>query len=193
MEEVVQETVQETVQENTTASKPKKLTHEIFDWADSMLFVLVAVILVLTFAIRGTVVDGESMYPTLDDGHFLMLSPILPLNHNDIVVVYAHKLAANDGTGGYGKPIIKRVIGLPGDMIYIDRETGEVLHDITNDDGLFKVNTYVVPENHIFVLGDNRHFSMDSRHPDVGMIEYNYIIGKVLFRVTPFELFGAIK
>lgn len=199
-----------------TKKQPKPLLHELYDWGESMLFALVMVIVILTFIVRGTVVDGDSMLPTLRDQQFLALSRIYgSLSHNDIVVVYAPNLAADDGSGGYGKPIIKRVIGLPGDVIsfdfdegvvyrnnaalpleYIDGfiyEDGHIINDYTfTRRGVADGAELTVPDNHIFVLGDNRNNSVDSRDKEVDMVSYNYIIGKVIFRVTPFDLFGRI-
>ena len=185
------------MEEKTALKKKtsKPILHELYDWAESMLSAIILVIVILTFIIRGTVVDGDSMLPTLEDNQFLMLSRVYGnmLNYNDIVVVYAQNLAAGDGTGNYGKPIIKRVIGLAGDEVYVCRESGEAFRNPLNQNGLSVTDKYTVPANHIFVLGDNRGNSMDSRHSNVGMIDNNYIIGRVIFRVTPFELFGSVK
>jgi len=209
------------------AKKPKKrkfrsAVRELYDWTESILIALLMVIVVLTFAVRGTVVDGDSMFPTLEDSQFLALArvygaldAIAPLKHNDIVVLYAKDLY-DENDGSYGKPIIKRVIGMPGDLISIDTyegvvyrngepleteyidgilyEDGHVINDYTRDvHNMREGVTLQVPEHHIFVLGDNRNISVDSRSSSVGMVDMNYIIGRVLFRITPFEHFGIVK
>jgi signal peptidase I len=135
------------------------------------------------------------------------------LKHNDIVVIYATGIPAGDGT--YGKPIIKRVIGLPGDTIRIDTvegvvyrnsaalplselrgtiyEDGHVIADYTRSRFDMPVtDELLVPDNCIFVMGDNRNNSKDSRDRSVGMVDKNYVIGKVLLRVTPFERLGQV-
>jgi signal peptidase I len=205
------------MQETTVPSKPKakKPLLELYDWAESLLAALLAVIVVLTFVVRGTIVDGDSMIPTLRDSQFLILSRVYAApKHNDIVVIYAHNMVSDDGRS-YGKPIIKRVIGLPGDVISIDSAEGVVYRngeplaleyrgDFLYEDGHI-INDYtftrrdmapgaelVVPDHHIFILGDNRNNSIDSRDNDVGMVNLNYVIGKVMFRLTPLDLFGPV-
>jgi signal peptidase I len=193
----------------TSVKKTKrKTTRELYEWAESIILALICVILLLTFTFRGTIVDGGSMMPTLHDEQFLTLIHVYgELNYNDIVVVYATRL---DG----GKPIIKRVIGLPGDTIRIDfeegivyrngtaleiehrdgiiYEEGHIINSLTTDKHDMSDRQVVVPDNHIFILGDNRNSSIDSRDRRVGMVDRNYVIGKILFRVTPFELFGPV-
>jgi len=206
------------MQETTTVNKPKsskKVLLEIYDWGESLLAAAIAVIVILTFMVRVTIVDGDSMLPTLRDNQFLALSRIYNApKHNDIVVIFAQGMVADDGIS-YGKPIIKRVVGLPGDTISIDSEAGVIYRNgepltLEYIDGFLHENghrisdyTYmrrdipegaelVVPDYHVFVLGDNRNNSIDSRANNVGMVELNYVIGKVLFRITPFDLFGPV-
>ncbi|MCL2018499.1 MAG: signal peptidase I [Oscillospiraceae bacterium] len=193
----------------------RKPLRELYDWAESILIGLITVVVVLTFAIRGTRVDGASMLPTLEDSQFLAISNLYcTLNYNDIVVVYAKDIDLS--IGGGGRPVIKRVIGLEGDRIGIDSQSGvvyrngealpiEIIGGIIYEDGhtikeltrnrgdMYEDAEWVVPSNSIFVMGDNRNNSKDSRSEDVGMVNENYVIGKVLFRVTPFDKFGQVK
>jgi len=197
------------------AKKAKKPLLEVYDWSESFLAAIIAVLVVLTFVVRGTTVDGDSMIPTLHNRQFLVMSRIYSTpRHNDIVVIFAHNMVADDGRS-YGKPIIKRVVGLPGDTISIDSEAGIVYRNgealplefrdgILYEDGHI-INDYTsrrfdmqpgteltVPDNHIFVMGDNRNNSVDSRDNSVGMVERNYVIGKVFFRLTPADKFGLV-
>jgi len=195
------------------AKTARAILSELYDWSESIIAALVAVIMVLTFVVRATVVDGNSMLPTLTDSQFLALSRIYgSLQHNDIVVIYAKNIEAERGV--FGKPIIKRIVGLPGDTINIDFDEGvvyrngealpqEVSDGFIHEDGHL-INDYTkrrlsmegevaVPENSVFVMGDNRNDSLDSRDSAVGMVDMNYIVGKVLFRLTPFNKFGAVR
>jgi signal peptidase I len=202
------------VQSAKKTNIPKKIMHELYEWVEVFIFVLACVIAFLTFVARGTIVEGDSMLPTLEDKQFLLISHLYTsLNHGDIVVIYAKDIET--GFGMTGRNVIKRVIGLPGDTIRIDTEAGLVYRNdeplpVERRDGSIFENNYTissetktrfdmpdgivwtVPENCIFVLGDNRNHSKDSRSSDVGMIEQNYVIGRVVFRITPLSEIGTV-
>jgi signal peptidase I len=192
----------------------KKALNEIYEWTESILFALIMVVVILTFIVRGTRVEGDSMLPTLEDRQFLAISRLYTsLRHGDIVVVVAENI---DGINAEPRNVIKRVIGLPGDTISIDAEAGLVYRNgealpVEYRDNLIYENGYTindvtkalfsmpqgaewtVPENHIFVMGDNRNCSKDSRSSDVGMIDTNYVIGRVVFRLTPASELGQVN
>lgn len=185
--------------------------NEVFDWLESVLTAIVMIVLLFTFIIRINTVDGSSMEPTLVGGQKLVVSDLFYTpDYNDIVIVQA---AGLDG----GKPIVKRVIGLPGDTVKIDFTSGTVYRNgeplvmekregFLYEDG-HKIETatnlsqdmisgkeYTVPENSYFVMGDNRNNSKDSRLLSViGFIDKNYIAGRALFSIFPFSTFGAIE
>jgi signal peptidase I len=104
---------------------------------------------------------------------------------------------------GLNKRIVKRVIATGGQEVKINFENGDVLVDgklldepyiknLTNlDENAFKY-PFVVPEGYVFVLGDNRAMSKDSRHPNVGLVQEDYIIGKIIFRIFPFDKIGFV-
>lgn len=189
------------------------LLNEAFDWVESILIAVIAIILIFTFLVRVTSVDGSSMNPTLVDQERLLVTDLFySPQYNDIVILQANGLINENGE--YGKPIVKRVIGLPGDTINIDFDNGIVYRNgealkLETIDGLLyedghTINDYThnrldftgevtVPAGCIFVLGDNRNWSTDSRSGLVGMVDENYIIGKAFFRITPFNKFGTIN
>ncbi len=128
-------------------------------------------------------VQGNSMYPNLKDGEWALIDKftysITDPKRGDLIIF---KLPKYDS-----EYMIKRVIGLQYEsvkivsgIIYIN---GNRLNEIYNP-SFFQYNFYkrIIPQNHIFVLGDNRKFSIDSRYEDVGFIDKKYIIGKIIFK-----------
>lgn len=174
----------------------KSVGNEILEWLESIAISIFIVILVFTFVFRIVIVDGSSMFPTLEDGQRLVISHLFYTpKQGDIVVV---------NSKGLNKTIIKRVIATEGQTVDInfDKHTvtvdGKTLDEpyineptIRNDGG----NNYplVVPENTIFVMGDNRNNSTDSRNSLVGFIPIDDVLGKAVFRIYPFDRFGRIK
>lgn len=174
----------------------KSVGNEILEWLESIAISIFIVILVFTFVFRIVIVDGSSMFPTLEDGQRLVISHLFYTpKQGDIVVV---------NSKGLNKTIIKRVIATEGQTVDInfDKHTvtvdGKTLDEpyineptIRNDGG----NNYplVVPKNTIFVMGDNRNNSTDSRNSLVGFISIDDVLGKAVFRIYPFDRFGRIK
>ena len=182
------------------AEKRKKKEEEKLGWqksvllyAHDMLYLLLIVMLLFLLVFRIIVVSGGSMRMTLLDGDYLLL-----LNNTfyhtpqrgDIVVISKESF-------DNGKPIVKRVIATEGQTVDIDFETGEV----SVDGGVHFPLT--VAEGCIFVLGDNRGISKDSRYPDVGQIDKREVLGKAIFLMYPgtddgtypreFDRVGAIQ
>ncbi len=174
----------------------KPASEELLEWLESIAISIFIVILVFSFVFRIVIVDGDSMYPTLKNGQRLVISHLFYTpKQGDIVVV---------NSKGLNKTIIKRVIATEGQTVDIDFETGNVAVDgevlnepyineriATISDGM----TYpvVVPKDTIFVMGDNRNHSTDSRSSLVGFISTDDVLGKAVFRIYPFNCFGRIK
>ncbi len=200
------------VTENKTDSK-KCAAAEVLDWFDTVITSIVAIIVIFAVFTRLSTVDGGSMKPTLQNAERLMITDFFySPEHNDIVVIWTDGLY-NDQTDEWGKAIVKRVIGIPGDTISIDIAEGavyrndeklpqEVKDGILYEDG-HSINDYTavkwdmpdsvtVPEGYVFVMGDNRNDSVDSRDDRVGLVNMNNIIGKAYLRVAPFERFGGL-
>lgn len=174
----------------------------IFEAASFIVGVIVPVVLLLTFGFRLTTVDGRSMEPTLSGGDRLLTTSVaMKYEYKDIVVV----VEPNDKLY---KPIIKRVIATEGQWIDVRYDEGLVYVGDSKDDLKPLDEQYTksltdrvpyednheypvqVPENHCFVMGDNRNDSTDSRSYKVGFVDENYILGKAVFRVFPFGNFN---
>ena len=111
------------------------------------------------------------------------------------VIIFETNLKTDAGDE---KLLIKRVIGLPGDVVSIKEGkvyvNGNMIDDSYTKDQFTngELEDVVVPENKLFCLGDNRMVSVDSRSTDVGFVDYEQIIGKAVFRIYPFKDFGTI-
>lgn len=190
--------------EKVEESKPFS---EVLDWVNSIVYAIVAMLVLNVFFFRTITVSGDSMNNTLLNGEMVILSNFCySPSYGDIVVVQADKLKNKD-TGLYGEPIIKRVIALGGDTICVDFNAGEVYRNgiLLEEDYIKELThlrsygwmesgeTYTVPENCVFVMGDNRNVSNDSRNlMEVGFVDENMIMGEAVLRFSPMSKFGLI-
>ncbi len=175
---------------------PGRYKSEIFNWGESLISVLIFFVVVFIFFVRLIGVDGSSMYPTLED-HNVMLTSNWGYRpeRGDIVVL-------NKESFWNGMPIVKRIIAVGGDEIDIDFDTGDVrVNGELLDEPYIAERTQkredvefpqVVPPGCVFVMGDNRNGSTDSRNSLLGMVDERYILGHVLTIVYPFEKIGAL-
>lgn len=170
-----------------------------FEWIEALIPALIIILILFTFLFRVITVNGDSMKPNYENGNKVFVSCFdRNFSRGDIVVV--------DGRGTkLNEIIIKRVIATEGQTVNIDFQKGVVSVDGKELDesayiqnGITKDQADVtfpqkVPAGHIFVLGDNRTVSEDSRYADVGMIDTRYVIGKANFFITPFSEFGKLR
>lgn len=162
----------------------------IYEWVSAIIVAMIAVFLLMTYLFRIVRVDGDSMYPTLNDGDRLLLTSFTQeYERGDIVVVDRYTEA----------PLIKRVIGLPGDEIWIDKNylyINNQLQDEPYTAGYTVPRDFLeaqtVPPGYVFVLGDNRSVSRDSRVSEIGMVSVKDIVGKAAYCVWPPQAFGDI-
>ncbi len=206
--------MEEDTRENKKDSMFKDLFNDIADMAESIIFSVFIVLLIFTYLLRISDVSGPSMEPTLIQDDRVVITPLFyEPKRNDIIIVDSSKL---------NKLIVKRVIGVSGDSVNIDFQTGivsvngtpvdEQLYEIGDDGNPPKlttdhfVNTLTtqnmgafdnypvnVPEGYIFVLGDNRNRSKDSKHSELGFVPEEEIVGKVIMRIYPFSDFGFVN
>lgn len=204
----------EDTSEKKNNSKIKGFLNDAADIAESVLFSIFLVLLVFTYLLRISDVSGPSMEPTLHENERVLINTLMyKAERNDIVIVDSSSL---------GKLIVKRIIGLPGDFVDIDFESGIVsVNGVPVDEQLYEpgadgsapqltadhfVNTLTtqnmgafesypveVPEGHVFVLGDNRNRSKDSKHSELKFVPQEEITGEVILRIYPFSSFGFVK
>ena len=162
-----------------------------YEWVQTLVCSVLAVVLVFTFAVRGFWVDGQSMRETLQNGDLLLiLNDHLCGGYQPGDIVVLRKASFRDG-----KPLVKRVIATEGQTVDIDFEAGIVYVDgEALEEDYIREPTWtpegldfpiIVPEGHIFVLGDNRNNSSDSRHKDLGPIDLRMVTGKAVFLMVP--------
>lgn len=185
-----------------TDSKKEKRTdgvyREIFSMMFYLIFVVAATLLIIRFVGQRTEVSGHSMENTLDDGDNLIVDKLTyrfrdPVRYDIIVFPYKYKEDTY---------YIKRIIGLPGEMVQITEEgniliNGEILEEsygreVMKSPGI-AADPIILGEDEYFVLGDNRNASADSRDPSVGVISGKDIVGRAWLRIWPLNKFGILK
>lgn len=195
------------------ASKLAHFWAEVRSIAETVLISLFVITMIFTYLLKIVTVKGESMKNTLlPEDKLLTTAWCGNPEQGDIIIINAKEallLAEDDSLiykTGLDKHIVKRVIATEGQSVNIDFDRGAVYVDgvmldepyITSlthiDEGAFTGQYPVtVPEGCVFVLGDNRLVSKDSRSADIGFIETKNIVGKVIFRLSPLEEFGFVN
>ncbi len=169
-----------------------------YDWMSSFVTALLCVVILFTFVFRVVRVSGNSMLPTLQDGNMLIISDMMYTpKTGDIVVVQVPSYKN-------GLPLIKRVIATQGQTVKIDFQKWSVtVDDVPLDETYVNYmqgypmdryncpTEFVVEEGKVFLMGDNRNDSNDSRNSAIGLVDTRYILGKVTFRLFSSSPFGT--
>jgi signal peptidase I len=183
-----------------TVSLFVRVKEDLFSWLQALVFALIILILAFTFFGRIISVQGSSMVPTLQDRDLLVLQSFGYTPKSGDVVVVTKPFGATDN------PIVKRIIATGGQTVDIDYDRGVVLVDgealyepYINERMLPPYSQYEtithaeVPEGSVFVMGDNRNASSDSRDYRLGLVDERYVLGRAMLILLPFQHFGAIE
>ncbi len=180
--------------------EPSSFQLDLYYWTQTLVTVLVGLILIFTLVGRVIQVDGSSMLPTLHHGDLMLLQSIgYTPQQGDVVVLRKDSFMSS--------PIVKRVIATEGQHVTVDYGEGKVYVDgkaldepyineymVDTNVGVMNVLDVTVPEGSIYVLGDNRNHSSDSRDERLGTVDTRYVLGHALWVVFPFgDRFGAVE
>lgn len=176
-----------------TADSKNKRIAGVYDWVEAAVFSLIVIVLLFTFLCRIVRVDGTSMADTLSHNDRMLLFNVnYEPERGDIVVIVRED----------DEPLIKRVIAVAGDTVSIDEYNNQV---IVNGEALKEdyakgktvardfIGEQTVPEGCLFVLGDNRTVSHDSRSEAIGFVSENDVLGEAVFRIWPLPDFGSVE
>lgn len=191
-------------EEDEEEQAPRRPGAELYEWLQMFLGCVVAAVVLFNCVARLTRVDGSSMDTTLQHGEIMLIWSLgYTPKQGDIVVLNKTSVLLPDWTEP--RAIVKRVIATGGQTVDVDYSTGAVyvdgrpldepyLHEEMRRPGApsMQETHWEVPEGSIFVMGDNRNYSTDSRDSLLGAIDTDYILGKAILALWPLNRFGAV-
>lgn len=171
--------------ESPAPQKEHKAAVRLFDWLDNILFGLIFVIALFTFVFKTYTVNGESMQPNFKTGDYVLAYDLFYTpKQGDVVII--------DASNNYGQPLIKRVVAVGGQTIMITDDGVilvdgvEFLYDGRNPNNAIHGDItypFYVPEGYVFVMGDNRGNSLDSRFNQLGLVDVRSIVGHEIYNL----------
>lgn len=175
------------------AATEAKTRMEVYDWIQCFVTALVCGILIFIFVGRTIGIEGSSMVDTLRNKDRVVMHNLFYTPEKGDIIVFQSKTEERF----HDVPLVKRVIATAGDTVDIDFTTGDVfingrviyepyIHTLTTASEGFE-GPVTVPRGYVFVMGDNRNSSIDSRNSDVGLVDTRYILGRVIFLLIPGE------
>lgn len=182
-------------------TETSRARREIFEWLEMVVIAIVSVVLLFTFVLRTVTVEGDSMNKTLFSNDMLIVTHLFYQPEAGDIVVVTQPTSVN-------APLIKRIIATEHQTIEVDYENNRVFVDghVISEPYLWEAMRqpifgegrevsypYTVPDGCVFVMGDNRNNSLDSRVSTIGVIDTRYIMGKAVLRLAPFSSFGFVK
>lgn len=201
------------LEQQSVPTREKKESSFLFDALETFAWSLAILLLIFTFVLRLCRVEGSSMENTLFEGENLLLYSLFYEPQQDDIIVFH----LTDEKDNLEKTLVKRVIATGGQTVEIDFKNNKITvegvpyadeHAVLkntadkivdeylyfrpdwNYDGITDTMTLTVPEGHIFVLGDNRNFSRDSRDESIAFVDERCVLGKVIVRIAPFTVFN---
>ncbi len=192
--------------EQIESSRDESVKALVFDWLEVLVHAIIVVVICFSFIFRIATIDGPSMMDTLNNGERVIITELFyKPKVGDVVVISRNKENSIYTMTSENTPIIKRIIALEGQTVDIDFNTGVVYVDgMALEEEYTRTPTNLkydidfpvtVAEGCVFVLGDNRNNSLDSRDSRIGeygMVDTRYILGHAIFRILPFDKIGKI-
>ncbi len=206
--DTIESTKSEEIYENDS-KQSRNISSSLFDYFEVFVISIITVLVFFSLFFRVARVDGSSMNQTLKNGEPLVISDLFYEPRQGDIIVF-HLCQEN----GFNQPLVKRVIATEGQKVVIDITAQKVFVngvELVEDYAYFSSKGYnlsyfnpmyverstdghlkytvTVPEGKLFVMGDNRNGSTDSRSRSVGFVDKNTVLGKALFRIAPFTIF----